>query len=90
MEKKTSRVTEVVSVKVYLNWQIGSVSTSYRTRVRVAGLGYRSSNVHTEKKLEVNLLIEGILLMGFKLRAEIKDGLTVPAFASGLKKFDAF
>ncbi|WAR05374.1 hypothetical protein MAR_020743 [Mya arenaria] len=60
VEKKVSRQSEVVSVKVYLNWHIAHQSDSYRTRVRVAGLGYKSSNVQTGKRLEVvDVPIEG-------------------------------
>lgn len=53
IEKKTNRQTEVVSVKVYLNWHIAATCDQFRTRVRVAGLGYRSTNVQTGKRLEV-------------------------------------
>ena len=54
IERKTSRSSSVVSVKVYLNWHIAHSSDNYRTRVRVAGLGYRSTiNLQTDKRLEV-------------------------------------
>lgn len=55
IERKTSRTSTVVSVKVYLNWHIAHTSDHYRTRVRVAGLGYRSNNVQIDKRLEVRL-----------------------------------
>lgn len=53
IERKATRQTEVVSVKVYLNWHIAAQDDQFRTRVRVAGLGYRSSNVQTGSKMEV-------------------------------------
>ncbi|KAH3868314.1 BLOC-2 complex member HPS3-like isoform X2 [Dreissena polymorpha] len=53
IERKSSRISEVVSVKVYLNWHIANTDVNYRTRVRVAGLGYKSTNVQTGQRLEV-------------------------------------
>ena len=56
LECKKSRLGDVISVKVYLNWSIAHRQQQYRTRVRVAGLGYRSSNVQTGNRLEVHVL----------------------------------
>ena len=52
-KSRKSRVWDVISTKVYLNWTIAHTKSDYRTRVRVAGLGYRSSNVETGNHLEV-------------------------------------
>ena len=52
-KSRKSRLWDVISVKVYLNWSIAHTQSNYRTRVRVAGLGYRSSNVETGNHLEV-------------------------------------
>ena len=56
LECKKSRLGDTISVKVYLNWSIAHRQPQYRTRVRVAGLGYRSSNVQTGSHLEVHVL----------------------------------
>jgi hypothetical protein len=53
IEKKVNRQSTVVSVKVYLNWHIAATDEHFRTRVRVAGLGYKSTNVQTGERLEV-------------------------------------
>lgn len=52
-KSRKSRLWDVVSVKVYLNWSIAHTQSNYRTRVRVAGLGFRSSQVETGNHLEV-------------------------------------
>ena len=72
-KSRKSRVWDVISTKVYLNWTIAHTKSDYRTRVRVAGLGYRSSNVETGNHLEV--CGETIYLCGLTVLDKVRHKL---------------